>query len=70
MKKTAKYIIEKGITHFSHHYDQFSADGGLHVIIGKIALAAELGLISEEEMDDAIDRVFLQHKNLRKNRYF
>ncbi len=70
MKKTAKYIIEKGISRFPHHYDEFSADGGLHVIIGKIALAAELGLISEDEMDDAIDRVFSQHGNLLKNRKF
>lgn len=70
MKKTAKYIIEKGITRFSHHYDEFSADGGLHVLIGKIALAAELGLISDEEMDEAIDRVFAQHSNLRKRKYF
>lgn len=70
MKKTAKYIIEKGITRFSLMYDENSADAGLHVIIGKISLASELGLISEFEMDEAIDRIFAQHKNIQRKRYF
>lgn len=66
MQKNAKQIIEKNTARFSEHFDKTSADGGLHVIVGKIGLAAELDLITLEEMGVLVDRVFAEHAKVSK----
>lgn len=64
--RTAKNIIEKNINDFCDLFDTGSADGGLHVIVGKIGLAAELRLITLHEMDVLIDRAFVMHAKTKQ----
>lgn len=64
--KSAKSIIEKDINNFYYLFTPNGADGGLHVIIGKIKLAMQLGLIDNDEMGDLIDRAFAEHAKTKK----
>lgn len=65
MKEKAQEIISRGINNFERYYDYQTADYGLHVIIGKILLIAELELITHNEMDLFIDMLFYEHKKLK-----
>lgn len=58
MNNQARNIILDNLRSFKSVYDKQSADGGLHVILGKILLATELGFISLKEMDEYIDQAF------------
>ena len=58
MNYQAHQIIIDNIKSFKSVYDKQSADGGLHVILGKILMAVELGFISLKEMDEYIDQAF------------
>ena len=63
---TAKEIIERDINNFTYVFREHGADGGLHIIIGKIKLAVQLGLIDFFEMDDLIDCAFFEHAKVKK----
>lgn len=58
MNNQARGIILDNLKDFKSIYDKQSADGGLHVILGKILLATELNFISLKEMDDFIEQAF------------
>lgn len=64
--KTAQGIIEKDINNFVFLFTRHGADAGLHVVFGKIGLAAELELITLDEMNDYIDRLFIEHAKTKK----
>ena len=64
--KTAQGIIEKDIRNFTFHYSYHTADAGLHVVIGKIGLAAELEFITLYEMEQYIDLLFYEHAKAKK----
>lgn len=64
--KTAQGIIEKDINNFVFLFTRHGSDAGLHVVVGKIGLAAELELITLDEMNDYIDRLFLEHAKTKK----
>jgi hypothetical protein len=42
------------------------ADAALHIVIGKIKLAVQLGLIDFNEMDAYIDLLFVEHEKTKK----
>lgn len=58
----AKFILTKNVSQFKRLYDSESADGGLHLSLGKVLMATELGLISQGEMEDYIDLFFREHQ--------
>ena len=58
MNYQARKIIIDNLESFKSVYDKQSADGGLHVLLGKVLLAVELGLISLKEMDEFIEQAF------------
>lgn len=58
MNNQPRDIILDNLKAFKSVYDKQSADGGLHVILGKILFATELGFISLKEMDDFIEEAF------------
>lgn len=58
MNNQARDIILDNLRSFKSVYDKQSADGGLHVILGKVLLATELGFISLKEMDEFIEEGF------------
>lgn len=62
----AKQLIERDINNFYYLFTPTGADAGLHVIIGKIKLAAQLGLITFDDMDGLVDRVFVEHAKTKK----
>lgn len=64
--KSAKSIIERDIKNFALYFTPQGADAGLHVVVGKIGIAAELELISLEEMGEYIDLIFIQHAKTKK----
>lgn len=66
MKEKAQGIIDRGIDNFQKYYNVDTADYGLHVMIGKILLVAELELITAIQMDECVDRLFYEHKKLKK----
>ena len=65
----AKSILTKNVRQFKRLYDSESADGGLHLSLGKVLMATELGLISQGEMEEYIDLFFQEHKDV-KNKYY
>lgn len=66
MNKNAKEVIQKGIERFTLYFDKESADGGMFVMIGKIGLAAEIGQITMEEMDEFITQIFQEHSKVKE----
>jgi hypothetical protein len=64
--KSAKSIIKRDINNFALYFADQSADAGLHVVVGKIGLAAELQLISLNEMGEYIDLIFIEHAKTKK----
>ena len=64
--KSAKSIIERDIKNFALYFTPQGADAGLHVVVGKIGLAAEMQLISLDEMGDYIDKIFTEHAKAKK----
>ena len=58
MNNQPRDIILDNLKSFKSVYDKQSADGGLHVLLGKILLATELNFISLKEMDEFIDQAF------------
>lgn len=58
MNNQAYQIIIDNLESFKSVYDKESADGGLHVLLGKILLAVELKLIPLSVMDGLIDQAF------------
>ena len=64
--KSAKSIIARDINNFALYFADQSADAGLHVVVGKIGLAAELQLISLAEMGEYIDLIFIKHAETKK----
>lgn len=65
MERKAKEIISRGINNFERYYDSTTADCGLHVMIGKILIIAELELITIDELDKNVDLLFHEHKKLK-----
>lgn len=58
MNNQARDIILDNLRSFKSVYDKQSADGGLHVLLGKILMSTELGLIPLTEMDHYVDQAF------------
>lgn len=68
MKKEALRIIHLMIDNFDivfNKQDNYT-NCALHATIGKIGLACELGLITLEEADKLIDKVFIKYGKLEK----
>lgn len=67
MKEKTMVILNKDIDVFLLYYDFKSqhASNGLHVIIGKIAMSVELGIITFDEMDLLIDLLFQKYALLK-----
>lgn len=66
MKKEALTIIRKMISNFDLIFtrkDNYT-NCALHCIVGKIGLACELDLISLEEADELIDKLFNKYAKL------
>ncbi|MBQ6447105.1 MAG: hypothetical protein IJJ10_06535 [Bacillus sp. (in: Bacteria)] len=61
----AKLILTKNVNEFKNTFDKESADGGLHLYLGKVMLSVELGLITLKEMDEYIDRLFNEHFHVK-----
>lgn len=66
MEKDAKMIIQRDIDHFAINFMGRGADAALHIVIGKIKLAVQLGLIGYTEMDAYIDLLFVEHERAKK----
>lgn len=64
-KIKTKVILGKNLKEFHEYHDRMTADGGLHVMLGKILLATELGFINVGEMNDYIDEAFKVHSKVR-----
>lgn len=60
-KNEAKAILGKNLNEFPMYHDQMTADGGLHILLGKILLSAQLGYINVNEMNNYIDEAFKVH---------
>lgn len=60
----AQLILTKNVNQFKSTFPQSAADGALHLCLGKVMMAAELGLITLKEMDQYIDLFFQQHFEL------
>lgn len=56
-----KTILTKNVNEFKRLFDEETADGGLHICLGKVLLATQLGLISIYEMEYYIDLFFQEH---------
>ena len=68
MKNEALRIINLMIDNFDIVFrtkDNYT-NCALHATIGKIGLACELGLISLEEADKLIDKIFVKYGKLEK----
>lgn len=65
MENKAKEILGKNLKEFGLYHDSMTADGGLHVILGKILLSTELGFINVDEMNDYIDEAFKVHSKVK-----
>lgn len=68
MKEKALFVINLMIDNFDivfHTKDNYT-NCALHATIGKIGLACELGLISLEEADKLIDKIFIKYAKLEK----
>ncbi len=65
MNNQARDIILDNLRDFKSVYDKESADGGLHVILGKILLATELNFISLKEMDEFIEMGFKENYEIK-----
>ena len=65
MNNQARDIILNNLRDFKSVYDKESADGGLHVILGKILLATELNFISLKEMDEFIEMGFKENYEIK-----
>lgn len=68
MKREALRIINLMIDNFDIVFstkDNYT-NCALHATIGKIGLACELGLISLEEADKLIDKIFIKYSKLEK----
>lgn len=68
MREKSKEILDKGLKEFSIFYDHETADGGLHILLGKTLMTAELEFISIEEMNNYIDLFFEVHNSV-KNKF-
>lgn len=68
MKNEALRIINLMIDNFDIVFSKRDnyTDCALHATIGKIGLACELGLISLEEADRLIDKIFIKYGRLEK----
>ena len=68
MKKTALKIINRLINNFDLIFEKKDnyTDCALHAIIGKIGLAVELDLITLEEGDHLIDKLFSKYGKLER----
>lgn len=68
MKKKALGIINLMIDNFDIVFDKKDnyTDCALHATIGKIGFACELGLISLEEADKLIDKIFIKYGKIEK----
>ena len=64
-KDKTKVILGKNLKEFGLYHDSLTADGGLHILLGKILLSTELGFISADEMNDYIDEAFKVHSKVR-----
>ena len=62
----AKLILTKNVNEFKNTFNKESADGGLHICLGKVMMATELELISKVEMEEYIDLFFIEHNDLKK----
>lgn len=62
-----KTILTKNVNEFKNLFDRETADGGLHICLGKVLLATQLGLITIYEMEFYIDLFFQEHNEV-KNR--
>ena len=68
MKRKALKSIKSSIANFDLIFtrkDNYT-NCALHSIVGKIGLACELDLITLEEADDLIDRLFIKYGKLEK----
>ena len=68
MKRKALKSIKSSIENFDLIFtrkDNYT-NCALHSIVGKIGLACELDLITLEEADDLIDRLFIKYGKLEK----
>lgn len=65
MENKAKEILGKNLNEFGLYYDSMTADGGLHIILGKILLSTELGFINVNEMNGYIDEAFKVHSQVK-----
>lgn len=63
MQNKAKANITNSIFNYHLFFNEQDASAlyGLHVVIGKIALAAELGLIDLTERNSYVDAIFEQY---------
>lgn len=64
-KNKAKEILGRNLKEFHIYHDHMTADGGLHIILGKILLSTELGFIEVNEMNDYIDEAFKVHSTVK-----
>lgn len=61
-----KLILTKNVNEFKNLFDSETADGGLHICLGKVLLATQLGLITIYEMEYYIDQFFQEHFEAKK----
>lgn len=65
MKEKVTEIIGINLLEFEEFHDEVTADGGLHLILGKVLLATELKIIDINEMNDFIDEIFEVHHRVK-----
>ncbi|MBO7691552.1 MAG: hypothetical protein J6T10_02820 [Methanobrevibacter sp.] len=62
----AQLILTKNVNEFKNMFDKETADGGLHLCLGKVLLATQLDLITIYEMERYIDSFFQVHNEVKK----
>lgn len=65
-KEKAKEILAKDLERFPVYFDTESAGGGVHLLLGKISICAQLGLISHDEMGSYVDDLFTRYDDMKK----
>lgn len=61
----AQLILTKNVNQFKAMFDKDTADGGLHLCLGKVLLATQLDLITIYEMERYIDLFFQEHHEVK-----